>query len=315
MRRSVLLLLSLVALLVIALAVNTIVAENETEPAEADVGEIVDLPGDDLQVRTAGPEDAPVILLVHCYTCSIHWWSELEPLLTPTHRVIEVDLLGHGGSAKPTDGYAIERQAALIADVLEREGVDEVLAVGQSLGGTVVTALAEAEPELVRGVVVMDTGPSHEFGNLPFTARLAWTPVIGPALERIVPDAVVRESLSRAFHAGFEVPDQFVEDVDRMTYSSFVEAPAAGGDYTDEKTLDDRLAATGEPLLVVFGEEDRIVDPAAADEYRDVPGARVVMLAGTGHTPQMERPRRSAELILGFDARLSPPAAETPRAD
>jgi pimeloyl-ACP methyl ester carboxylesterase len=305
-------LLVVVGVLVVALVVNAVVTARETQPAAADVGAVVELGADDLQVRTAGPRDAPAILLVHCYTCSIHWWAELEPLLAPAHRLIEVDLLGHGGSAKPRDGYEIERQADLIATAVQREGVEDVLAVGQSLGGTIVTALAERHPELVRGLVVMDTGPSHEFGNLPFTARLGWTPVIGPALRRIVPDAVVRDSLARAFHEGYDVPDRFVADVNRMTYSAFVESPAAGRDYSDAEPLDDRLAATGKPLLVVFGAEDRIVDPAAADEYRDVPGSRVVLLPGVGHTPQVERPRRSAQLIRAFDRRTAA-AAPPPR--
>jgi pimeloyl-ACP methyl ester carboxylesterase len=294
-------LLSLLVLLAVLLIVNTIVTGRDTEPAKADVGEIVRLPGADLQLRERGPANAPAILLVHCYTCSIHWWLELEPLLARDHRVISVDLLGHGGAEKPRDGYDIARQADLVAEAVRRTGVREVLAVGQSLGGSIVTALAEREPELVRGVVVMDSAPDHGFANLPLTARLGTAPVIGEAIERVVPDAVVRDELSKAFHEGFDVPDQFVEDVERMTYSAFERTPEAIDDYTGERPLDERLADTRKPLLVVFGAEDRIVDPDAADEYRSVPGARVVVLPGVGHTPQVERPVRSAALVRQFD--------------
>lgn len=287
------------ALAVLALAVNALVTERETRPAEADVGRILELPGGDIQVRERGPRRAPAILLVHCYTCSMHYWSEVEPLLASDRRVISVDLLGHGGSEKPRDGYSIEHQADTIAQALRRLGAPPVLAVGQSLGGPISTALAERHPRLVRGIVAMDSPPSTDFLGLPLPARVARAPVIGSALRRLAPDAVVRRELSKAFAEGFDVPDQFVEDVRRMTFASF--RGSSGEDYIEQRSLDDRLAATGLPVLVVFGAEDRIVDPEAADDYRDIAGARVVVLPGVGHTPQVERPRRSAALIRALD--------------
>ncbi|MEX2023766.1 MAG: alpha/beta fold hydrolase [Thermoleophilaceae bacterium] len=291
------------ALLAVALAVNAFVTARETQPAEADIGRVLELPGPDLQVRERGPERAPAILLVHCYTCSMHYWQRVEPLLASDRRVISVDLLGHGGSEKPRDGYSIEDQADAIAQALRRLDPGRVVAVGQSLGGPVVTALAERHRGLVRGIVLMDSASRSDFVDLPLTARIAQAPVIGPALKRVTPDALVRDGLSRAFADGFEVPDQFVRDVKRMTFTAFRESGGEG--YLDEQRLDDRLAGTGLPALVVFGAEDRMVDPASADDFRDVPGGRVVVLPGVGHTPQVERPRRSAALIRGIDRAVS----------
>jgi pimeloyl-ACP methyl ester carboxylesterase len=296
MRRS--LLLTLVVLAVL-LAVNTVVTDSETKPAEADAGRIVELPGTDLQVRERGPVNAPAILLVHCYTCSIHWWQRLEPLLARDHRVISVDLPGHGGSEKPQDGYEIAEQADQVAAALREVGATNVLAVGQSLGGAVVTALVERHRPMVRGVVVMDSGPSPDFGNLPVTAKIARAPVIGEALKRVTPGFMIRNELGKAFAEGFDVPDQFVEDVRRMTYTSFKEAISS--DYSEERSLPDRLTSARRPVLVIFGAEDRIVKPGAADEYRDIPHGRVVVLPGVGHTPQMEAPAKSAALIRDLD--------------
>jgi pimeloyl-ACP methyl ester carboxylesterase len=52
---------------------------------------------------------------------------------------------------------------------------------------------------------------------------------------------------------------------------------------------------------VIFGAEDRIVDPRSADDYRDIPGAKVVVLPGVGHTPQVEAPKQTAALIRQLD--------------
>jgi pimeloyl-ACP methyl ester carboxylesterase len=302
MRKLLIIVLSVLAVLAVVLVVNAIVVGGKTEPAKADVGEIVDLPGGDLQVRDRGPKDAPAILLVHCYTCSIRYWQRVEPLLARDHRVISVDLLGHGGSEKPKDGYSMEHQADTIAEALDAIGVrGRVLAVGQSLGGPVSTALAERHPDRVRGLVIMDSASRDEYVNLPTTAKIARAPVIGPALKQVMPDSVIHDELSKAFAEGFDLPDEFVDDVTDMTFTSFRESPKAGGDFADEKSLDDRIAGTGLPVTVIFGAEDRIVDPKSADDYRDVPGAKVVVLPGVGHTPQMERPARSAALIRERD--------------
>lgn len=301
MRRLALIALAVLAVLAVLLVVNAIVVGGETKPAKADVGRIVELPGGDLQVRERGPKDAPAILLVHCYTCSIRYWQRVEPLLARDHRVISVDLLGHGGSEKPGEGYSMEHQADTIAQALEKIGAPPVLAVGQSLGGPVSTALAERHRDRVRGLVIIDSASRSEFVDLPLTAKIARAPVIGPAIKRVLPDDTIREELSKAFAEGFDLPDELVEDVKDMTFTSFRESPNAGSDFSDEKSLDDRIAGTGLPVTVIFGAEDRIVDPESADDYRDIPGAKVVVLPGVGHTAQMERPARTAALIRERD--------------
>src|SRR5688572_25877352 len=99
------LLLGLLILLAVALAVNTVVTDRDTEEARADTGRIVDLPGGDLQVREDGPRDAPAVVMLHGFACSLNWWDQVTPALARDHRVVRFDLLGHGGSEKPKEGY------------------------------------------------------------------------------------------------------------------------------------------------------------------------------------------------------------------
>ena len=63
-----------------------------------------------------------------------------------------------------------------------------------------------------------------------------------------------------------------------------------------------RLASIGKPLLVIFGEEDRRWRSSSAADYRAVPGARVEMPPGVGHTPILEDPVRTASCLLAFTA-------------
>jgi pimeloyl-ACP methyl ester carboxylesterase len=296
-------LLGLVVVLAVALAVNTVVSDRETEPAQADVGRIVDLPGGDLQVRESGPADGPPLVLLHGFASSIRWWDRITPALARDHRVIAFDLLGHGGSEKPKQGYGIESQARLVADALDRLGVRRAAVVGHSMGGSVGTALAAAHPALVETLVILDSPSKSGDAQLPLTARMGFVPVLGQAIKRVVPDAMIRSGLESAFAEGFEVPDQFVEDFKEMTYTSYDDSHRGSDDYSEESGLAERLADESLPLLVVFGAEDDLVEPESAQGYRKVPGGRIVVLDGVGHSPHVERPRATARLINDFLAR------------
>jgi pimeloyl-ACP methyl ester carboxylesterase len=328
-------LVALAALLVL----NTIALNNETEPAEVNVErgqlvnttsgqiQVLDSPGEGIvsiggldTVPDGGPAaavpDAPPVVLIHGSGGAINWWDELTPLLTAQgRRVIAVDMLGYGGSEKPSSGYEIETQANLLAQVLSKLGVDRAAVVGHSLGGKVATALAESSPDLVAGVVIIDTPPDSSYGSLGGGARLARTPVIGQALWRLSPDFLVRRNLEQAFAPGFDFPDVFVEDIRAMTYPAYRDSARESDAYTDEQPLDARLEAVGLPLLVIFGEQDQLY-PAreSLSAYAAIPGAQTVLIPEAGHSPNVETPKRTALEIGDFVNTLVPPRTG-PRAE
>jgi pimeloyl-ACP methyl ester carboxylesterase len=133
--------LALVALLVI----NTLLLDAETKKAEVTVpgGRILDLPDGEMQVRERGPPAGSPIVLIHCFSCAMDWWDGMLPMLERKHRVITVDLLGHGGSEKPGSGYTPENQAKVVAEALEQLKVSDAEIIGHSLGGAVSVALAQ----------------------------------------------------------------------------------------------------------------------------------------------------------------------------
>lgn len=297
-----------IALVALLLALNAVITGRQTKDAAVTVpgGRILQLTGGDLQVLARGPADAPPIVLIHCFTCALDWWDGVLPRLERSHRVVAIDLLGHGGSEKPRSGYSIPNQADLVAEALGRLGVRHAEVVGHSLGGAVAVALAERSPGLVDRLVIIDSRSSpEEEGDLGLLAKLAFTPVIGPALWRVKPDFTVRKGLEVAFAPGFDVPDAFVEDVKRMTYTAYDRSAAEDDDYTEEESLAARVAATGRPLLVIMGAEEQIIDhprAALAAYARAVPRARTVLVRGAGHSPNVETPARAASLIAGFAA-------------
>jgi pimeloyl-ACP methyl ester carboxylesterase len=328
LRRAWKVLIGVVLVLAVLLAANTVALNNETKPAEATVdgGEILELSGGDVQVADEGPTSGgsgdPPIVLVHCYACSLNWWDRLVPLLAEEHRVIRLDLLGHGGSEKPKSGYSMEDQAGLLAEALSQLDVEGAVVVGHSLGATVATALAEQSSELVDRVVDIDQAPDNSFGSVPFLARLGYVPVLGQLLDRVTPDFAVKDAYQEAFapgydiDAGFDNPDQVVDDFNAMTYTSYDESASEEDEYTDEIPLDERLTSAAVPVLLIFGAEDQVYD---ADEsiaaFEDVPGIKTEVIEGAGHSPNVEQPEETARLILDFaaQAEVAQPAASRKR--
>lgn len=323
----------LVALAVL-LAVNAVSTSNQTKEAATTVedGRILSLSRGDVQITDTGPPAAPLrvragggrggtgqpIVLIHCYTCSLRWFDRIEPLLAEEHRVIRIDLLGHGGSEKPESGYEIETQAAMVAGALNELGVEGALVAGNSLGAMVTASLAQQASQLVDRAVVIDMAPNTEdYGEgLPLPAQIGYTPVLGQAVWRITPDFVIRRAVKEAFAPGFDLATGFadedvpVEDVRAMTYTSYDESPARGDDFADEMPLDQRFTAAAVPLLVIFGADDQIFDAErAVAGYEQVPGVQTEIIEGAGHAPQVERPEEVARLLEGFAVTLPPTTA------
>jgi len=287
----------------------------------ADGGRIESASSVDLQVFDSpatgpGPEGAPIVLL-HCFGCSSQWWNPTLEQLNERHRVVRVDLIGHGGSEKPRSGYEIEAQAAAAAEALNSLGVQGATVVGHSLGGFVATSLAEQASELVDRVVLIGVPSEADEASLPFTEKVLRTPVIGQGLWRLRLDAMIESGYGSAFAPGTDVseifpgdPDRVVDDNRAMTYDSFTEASARADDFLEDQPVASRLAATGVPLMWIDGAEDQIIDATAvAEEFRVVPGAVTKLIAGVGHSPNVEVPEETAQLIVDFAGVAPPPPA------
>ena len=303
MRRRWKVLIAVIGVLAVLLALNTVAVDHETKSAKRTVSgaRIISVTGGDLQVNVDGPRRAPPIVLLHCFACSISWWDRITPILARHHRVIRIDLLGHGGSEKPTSGYAMENQARLVSLVLGRLGVSGATVVGHSMGANVAVALAQQSRELVNRIVIVDQPPTTALGHLDLLARISFWPVIGEAIKRTAPHSALKQGLEQAFAPGYDVPDRFVDDLAGMTFTAYRNSGRANRDFLDARALERRAATTHLPVLAIYGSEDQIADEQGAIErWRRVPGARTALVEGAGHSPQVEKPRQTARLILRF---------------
>ncbi|WP_083700249.1 alpha/beta fold hydrolase [Mycobacterium sp. IS-836] len=273
-------------------------------PAGSVLDHVVSVDGRDLHVVENGPHSEPALLLIHGYAGSTTWWDRLVPRLAENHRVIRVDLLGHGRSAKPADGYTVAAQANMIASVLSELGVRTVIVVGHSTGGVIATALAEHPCGAVVALALIDSGPSVDAYLRPRgLGQLISIPVIGRILWNLRSESTIRKGLSSAFTREVDIVPQIVADVRGMNHPAFTSTPKETMKYLARRSLPDRLGELTLPVLVIFGVEDRRWRSSSTAGYATVPNVAVELLPGVGHTPMLEEPDLTADLLAGFIAK------------
>lgn len=138
-------------------------------------GATIDVGGVRLAYTEAGRGD-PQVLLLHGMACDRTQFGPQLRHLAPAHRVVSLDLRGHGDSDKPHGDYSTEVLVEDIRQVIAGLGLDRPVIIGHSRGGSLALALAAAHPGLVRALVLLDSGirpPGDRQRDLaPFYATL-----------------------------------------------------------------------------------------------------------------------------------------------
>lgn len=218
-------------------------------------------------------------------------WTGVVPALAGSHRVLYVDLPGHGISPPATESFTIEELADAVIHLVDSIGVDTFDYAGISLGGAIGLALAVNHPRRLVGLVVLCSGAR-------IGTRVGWVDraagvrasgtaslVAGSAARWFAPDFLGRDP-----QAGAHALAQLL-DIDDESYALACEALSVF-DQTDALT-DIRT-----PVLCVSGESDTVISTAQLQDLAArIPGARAVELAGVAHLPSLEHPTEAGALL------------------
>lgn len=258
-----------------------------------------------LRDRGAGG-GAPPLVLLHGLLVYSHAFGRLLPELEQGRRVLAPDLPGCGDSDRPPPvhcaGYSPSWLARVLLELLDREGIAEVDLLGHSWGGAIGVCLADAAPERVRRLVLVDA--TCFAMPLPLEGRLALVPRLGPyVFKNLYRRADLRRYLARAFSSPELLGEENVDLYwDRLARTGGREAAYA---MLTQLANDDamtamlpRLRALRCPTLVGWGDRDGIVPLAHAERLAQaVPGARLAWIEGCGHAAAEERPEALAALV------------------
>jgi pimeloyl-ACP methyl ester carboxylesterase len=281
----------------------------------------VDLDGPVHYVDHGGPPDGPLLVCVHGLGGSLLNWAALVPLLTPTCRVMALDLAGFGhtrGGARSTSVQANQR--LLHRFLTEVAGIPAIL-VGNSMGGLISILQAAERPDTVAGLVLVDPA-------LPIALDARPDPRVFATFAAFLVPAVGRRLLSRrrdttsaeeAAHAMLRlccadpsrVPSDVVElhlelagqrrqysDVDSEMLSA---AQSLLWVLADRRRYAAMQRAIDVPVLLLHGDQDRLVHIASARAAAAAnPSWRFEVARGVGHVPQLEVPEWTAGHVLSW---------------
>jgi pimeloyl-ACP methyl ester carboxylesterase len=105
----------------------------------------------------------PTLVFVHGWSCDARYWREQVPYFSKKHRVVTVDLAGHGHSGMGRERYTMASFGEDVKAVTETIGSQTVILVGHSMGGSVIAEAARLMPERVIGLVGVDTLENVEY--------------------------------------------------------------------------------------------------------------------------------------------------------
>ena len=225
------------------------------------------------------------------------WWQQV-PVLSRSFRCVTFDHRGWGQSLNPPGSLGRQAFVDDLQGLLDHLKIDRAFLVAQSMGGLTCLGFALAHPERTLGLVLADT-----------TGGIGEPSVVDIIRNRKTPADVALRAMSATFRDSNPVGAFLYGQINLLNPPR---DPELNGFTSGEGPKAGELARMQVPTLLIVGEEDPVMPPAAMELSRDlIPGSRLEVVPGAGHSVYFERPDVFNLLVLDFfsSVQASPPAA------
>ena len=257
----------------------------------------------------------PVLILLHGFGASTYTWHKVMDSLAAEGTVIVFDRPAFGLTERPMPGewsgenpYSDAFQVELTIGLMDALNVKKAVLVGHSAGGAIALQTALAYPDRVSGLVLVDAAIVEGSGMSGIARWLVNTPQmkrLGPYLSRSLAGKEGDAFLEASWHDY----SKFTAE-DKAAYRKPLQVAnwdVALWEYTQvnrESNLNGKLGEIRAPVLVISGDDDRIIPLAESQRMADaLPEARLVTLTDCGHVPQEECPEKFLPLVLEYIVR------------
>jgi 2-succinyl-6-hydroxy-2,4-cyclohexadiene-1-carboxylate synthase len=269
----------------------------------------------DLDFHVEVDGGGPPLLVLHGFTGSVRSWDAVRPELARCARVVAVDLIGHGRSAKPADPgrYSFEWSVRDLTALLDALDLEAAHVLGYSMGGRVALHLATRRPERVRGLILESASAGIQDAaerrrRAESDAALAGR-ILAHGVEAFVDEWQRQPLLEPAPHVSAERrAAQRAERLDNQPVglANSLRGMGAG----QQPPLWSSLPRLPMPVALIVGERDARYVEIAARMRAGLPAARLWVVPEAGHTVHLDQPGRFAQLIKTvLDNKLTHPAA------
>ncbi len=246
---------------------------------------------------------SPTLVFLHPWTTNHYIWAFQVNDFSPQRRCIVMDHRGHGQSDKPATGYAIGEMAADVVSMLDQEGIDRAVLVGNSIGGMVAMQTSLDAPKRVIGNLILSSGTNlgadapSELGE---ELKKDWRAVMSGLMASGVSakSKVDRPEIVAFMEGCFRNPSNFS---DAVFWASVADPNGVFG-----WNISGRLKDIKQPTLIIAGEEDGATTVAQNQFLADnIPGSKIKIYKDVGHFCQLEKPMLFNEDLRMFIGQVS----------
>ncbi len=259
-------------------------------------------------------EGDPALILMHGFGASTFSWERVIEPLAAYGRVIAYDRPAFGLTERPldwqgTNPYSTQAQVDQLLGLMDVLAVDQAVLIGNSAGGRIAFEAALQQPDRILAVIAVDAAVYSEGSTTDWIKPLLRTPQmrhLGPLIARRIQengDEIIRRAwhdpslLTEEDYLGYHKPLQ-IADWDRSLW----ELSAAPG----IKNLPDRIIRLTQPVLVITGDDDRIVPTENSLRLaRELPNSVLAVFPDCGHVPQEECPELFLDAVSKFLIEIS----------
>jgi pimeloyl-ACP methyl ester carboxylesterase len=239
----------------------------------------------DYEVSGSGP----AVLLTHGYSATRRMWDGQHRALEDRYKVISWSMRGHGHTESPADfsKYSADLTVADMAALLRHLGVPRAVIGGLSLGGVASLGFYMKHPEMTRALVICDSGPGYRNAE----ARAAWNQ---RAEERAA------ELEARGLEALGDRSREMREAMGEHRSAQGLAHAARGMLAQEGSHLIDGLPSIRAPTLVIVGDQDQPFLVPCEYMAKKIPGARLEVIAGAGHSSNLDQPEAFNRVLRDF---------------
>ncbi len=251
----------------------------------------------------------PTFILLHGFGASLFSWREVTEPLSKLGTVIAYDRPAFGLTDRPLEWqgespYSQNSQVELVIGLMDALNVEQAILIGNSAGGTVSMLTSLKYPQRIQSLILVDPAVYAGGGAPAWIRPLFGTPQmdhLGPLAARQLQAQGV-EFIKSAWHepanitpeifAGYQKPLQ-AENWDKALWELTVSSRESG--------LAERLGEFNLPVLVITGDDDRIVPTEQSIQLVDeIPNAKLAVIPQCGHLPHEERPEAFMQAVIDF---------------
>jgi pimeloyl-ACP methyl ester carboxylesterase len=243
------------------------------------------------------------LVFLHAFPLNRSMWTDQETALSTQFRVITIDLRGHGESDAPLWHYSLDQAADDVHGLLDHLSIRQAVLIGLSMGGYIALAFYRKYADRVKGLVLADTraqADAEDGKRARFEmAQLAYTQGAGAIAEIMIPKLLSPATI--------QTRPELVQRVRTMIEGNQVSGIAgdlmAMAERPDSIPLLQQISC---PTHIIVGELDVPTPPADARLMGDrIPHARLAVIPGAGHLPNLEQPELFNEAIRSFGSNLT----------